>query len=215
LDCSNERLVTNYGVVSLRPLYELIESQPDVAHLNNRTQVARGYGRLAGRLASGIASVAGFYLWGYYEENGLWRNIYLGRAGSGKTSNLRARILEELRDERAALLSTVFNREEIWAHYRRNYSSMWHEYERHVERALRKVPSTHVVWVACPELTNMEIASVEYLLIERLNPTANIARPVSQHHLQSHTEEILIVLRAAIHAHRGDRFQVSTATVAE
>lgn len=200
----------NSGNVNLTPLYKLVRDKADINHLNGRTLVARQFSKLANVLATDVALEAGFYLWGYYEKNGLWRNIYLGKAGFGKTSNLRARIFEELRDERVAVLISFFTKEQIWQEGARVYAKMWHSYQTHAERALRKSGCTHIFWVSLPELSDLEVRNVEADLIEILNPSANISRPPPPDHLQHHTRDVLAALRVNIHTSRvrnGSRYQ--------
>ncbi len=203
------------GVVSLRDLYKHLDENRHRDHLDGRTPIARAYSHVAHRAIANVDPQRGFYLWGYYEPKGLWRNLYLGKAGFGKTTNLRARILEELRDERTALLRTLFTKEEIWTERAKIYVTMWHKYLMHEERAILKAGATHIVWVSAPDITDAEVREIESDLVETLNPSANLSRPVPPSHLQTRTKEVLACLRETIHENRSDKFQVILRDVAE
>lgn len=202
-------------MVSLRDLYTHLDENPHRDHLDCRSPIARAYSQVAQRAIATVSPERGFYLWGYYESRGLWRNLYLGKAGFGKTTNLRARILEELRDERMALLRTLFTKEAIWAASSRIYATMWHKYSMHGERAIRKAGATHIVWVSAPEITDAEVREIESDLIKTLNPSANVSRSVPPSRLQARTKEVLACLRETIHEHRSDRFKVILRDAAE
>ena len=51
---------------------------------------------------------------------------------------------------------------------------MWPVYEKRMARALNKKDSTHIAWVADPDLTDEAVEDIEADLIETLNPRANI-----------------------------------------
>jgi hypothetical protein len=82
------------------------------------------------------------------------------------------------------------------------------KYSKHVERAIRKAGATHIVWVSALDITDAEVREVESDLIETLNPTANLSRPVPPSRLQARTKEVLACIRETIHEHRSDGFQV-------
>jgi hypothetical protein len=68
------------------PLTELLDfaaQDKDGKCLHGNGPCGRDYGKLVTRLAQSIADLQGLYIWGYYESNGLWRTIYLGKAGLG------------------------------------------------------------------------------------------------------------------------------------
>jgi hypothetical protein len=114
----------NSGIVSLHPLCEHLKSNPDPKSLERRSPVRRLYTSLAAGICENIQPVQGFYLWGRYESNRLWRNIYLGKAAFGKTAQPWARILEELKDENACIWHAVFSEEELRKAGERNYPPM-------------------------------------------------------------------------------------------
>jgi hypothetical protein len=177
--------------------------------LKRVSPVRRRYGLIAKHLCAEIAPAQGFYLWGWYEANGLWRNIYLGKAGFGKTAHLRARILEELKDERACIWRAFVSEKTLTKAGMLNHPTMWNKYQSHMARALKKTGTTHIAWVADPDLRNSDVRDIESDLIETLNPRANVSRPVPPVTLQEHTKEVIAEFRSLIHAHRNDRFVVA------
>jgi len=199
------------GFTSLRPLYDFLRSNPDPKGLERGSPVRRGYGLTAKRICAEIAPAQGFYLWGRYENNGLWQNIYLGKAGFGKTAHLRARILEELKDERVCIWRAFVSEETLVKAGEKNHGTMWRIYQSHMTRSLKKTGTTHIAWVADPDhLEDAAVKNIESDLIETLNPRANISRPVPPVSLQKHTKEIIAEFRSLIHAHRDERFEVPT-----
>jgi hypothetical protein len=193
--------MVNSDIVSLTPLIEFASKDQTLGALGRITERERSaYGQITAHLVEGVADSKGFYLWGFYESQGLWRNKYLGKAGYGRISHLRARIREELNDERVVFWAS--RRQEAFEIGQKVFPEKWSEYRLHWERALRKAPSTHIVWVACAWLTDDAVTSVEADLIETLNPTANMQRPGPPSAFQGPTREIIGELRNQIHEHR-------------
>lgn len=196
------------GMLSLQPLYEFLKSEHNQAGMHGRSYEGRRYGKEAVSICRNIAATQGFYLWGRYEPNGLWRNIYLGKAGFGRTAHLRARIQEELKDERACIWRAFVSIRTMEAAGERNYPRKWHHYKKHMHRALKKKGATHIVWVADPHLANSQVQNIESDLIETLSPSANMSRPVPPVIIQEHTKTIIGEFRALIHTHRPERFLI-------
>ena len=88
------------GVIQLQTLVTYAQQNKD-CYVPPRSPEAklllRYYANECRKLTDIIAEARGVYLWGRYDKKGLWRNIYLGFAGEGKTACLRARFNEELR----------------------------------------------------------------------------------------------------------------------
>jgi hypothetical protein len=185
-----------------------LRSDLEFKGLDRGSPLRRQYGSVAAKICESIAPRQGFYLWGRYENNGLWQNIYLGKAGFGKTAHLQARILEELRDERSCLWRAFVEEEMLLKAGVKNHPKMWHKYQPQMTRALRKAGTTHIIWVADPNLKNSAVTNIESDLIETLNPLANIFHPIPPQTLQSHTKEIIAEFRSLIHGHRSERFQI-------
>jgi hypothetical protein len=195
-------------MVPLRPLYEFVRESANAEALNGRSPVGRQYSTRVTSLVKDVPEAQGFYLWGRYDARGLWRNIYLGKAGFVK-KGLRSRILEELRDERCCLWRVVMTSEELKEIGGRHYPSMWHKYSAHWERSFHKAGTTHIAWVSDPALSNTDVNKIELDLIETLNPTANLSRPTPPDSLQSQTAEVIQRLRTVIHDNR--KYRVSLA----
>jgi hypothetical protein len=85
---------------------------------------------------------------------------------------------------------------------------MWHQYEQHWERSFRKAGTTHIVWVTDSDLSNAAVANIESDLIETLNPSANVKRPIPPVSLQRHTREVIGHFRRAIHGERGRSYRL-------
>jgi hypothetical protein len=197
-------------IVSLRPLYEFIKSDPDHKGLKSGSPEHWRYGSKAAEICAGIAPQQGFYLWGRYEGNGLWQNIYLGKAGFGMTTHLRARILEELKDERACIWRAYVSEETLIEAGKKNHGAMWQAYQFQMARALKKTGSTYIAWVADPDnLESAAVNNIESDLIETLNPYANLSHPVPTKTSQEHTKRIIAEFRSVIHAHRNDGFVIA------
>lgn len=192
------------------PLTELLDSgaqDKGGKGLHGNSPCGRDYGKLVTRLAQSIADLQGLYIWGYYESNGLWRTIYLGKAGLGRTASLRARITEELKEERALIWRGKHSGlddealERLWpGHYPPSPGSK--ASENHVKRALSKAGSTHIIWVATPEIDNGHVARIEADLIETLNPSANVQRPAPTSGLQEMTVSVIQRFKAEMHRYR-------------
>jgi hypothetical protein len=136
----------NTGIISLHLLYEFLESNLHEVGFKVKSPTGRRYSAVAARVCETVAKAQGFYLWGRYNQNGLWRNIYLGKAGFGKTAHLRARLLEELKDESACLWRAFVSVAMLEEAGERNSSPrMWPLYRTHMSRALRKAGATHRV----------------------------------------------------------------------
>jgi hypothetical protein len=197
------------GVLCLKPLYEFVDKYREERENVNGVLVpsayrSRKYGKQCNFIVSPkekefarVPNEQGFYLWGFYNPQKFWINVYLGKAGKGKTANLNARLLEELKDERAF----------VW----RNFMASKDEvvgfdpkYPAEVKRALHKAGSTHIFWVSAPEadLKPENVEPVENDLIEAMNPTANRRRITPSANLQQQAGKFLNAFREMIHSER-------------
>ena len=185
------------GVIRLGALYDYAHENSE-CYLPPRSPDAKSrlrvYANHCRALTNQIPEKRGVYLWGRYDKKGLWMNIYLGFAGEGKTACLRARINEELRDEKSCVWADVIDERKIKAIGGKGHKARL--------RALRKAGATHIVWVATPGLENKDVHDVESDLIEALNPTANLSRPSPPYHLQMNSGKIFRMLRRIIHHNR-------------
>ena len=195
------------GVVSLRDLYGFARKHVanEEALRIERTVLGREYSKIVDGIVSPIPETEGFYLWGSYDDKGLWQNIYLGMAGYGATKSLKKRIREELKDERCAIWRLVHTHDDLMAIRDRihdgKYAAGW-------TRAMRKAGATHIAWVSAPNTPDESVRNVESDLIEALNPRANLSRPAPPDHLQENAAMIFAAFRKAIHSSRYERFPI-------
>lgn len=92
-------------ILSLSPLYDFVikhRSAGDDAWRLRVSRIGKEYCDICKEITEPIDEERGFYLWGRYDHKRSWHSIYLGMAGFKKDkTNLRRRIVEELKDERA------------------------------------------------------------------------------------------------------------------
>ncbi len=185
------------GVIILDDLYEFARRCP----LTRNDKTLREFGKLCKSCTDGIEESQGFYLWGRYTRQRLWKSIYLGKGGVGKEAdkkaNLKKRILEELKTERCIFWRVKHSDRYLLSLGKRLYRKFdW-------KRALRKTRATHIVWVSMPHLEKEnDIERVEADLIEALNPTANDQRPVPPSTWQQDTSAVFKEFRRHIHQAR-------------
>jgi hypothetical protein len=199
-------------ILSLQELYRFIKdhaSNPEALRLE-RTDLGRKYCRLCDQITNSIDETPGFYLWGRYGQKGGWQNIYLGKAGYGKTTNLKQRIREELKDERPSIWRAVLTENEVLAIGARIHPVMWEKrkYCEDWKRSMRKAGTTHIAWVPAPEIKSEDVTRIESDLIEALNPIANHVRPAPLSILQPDTTRILASFRSSVHAKRDSKFTI-------
>jgi len=193
------------GRITLDSLYEHARSDPEGGSIRGDSPIGRKYGKKASELVKTIPTDHGFYIWGKYEKNGLWRTIYLGKAGYGKTTSLQARICEELKDERAFIwvgLHLGLNKEDLMGLGQHYYPEKWHQYKNNFTRAFRKSGATHIIWAVTEGIRNSEVTKLEADLIETMNPVANRQRPTPVSDLQDKTIGIIRMFKHQIHEGR-------------
>lgn len=167
------------GMVPLEDLVEYVMStDPEGYSLRGDSHAGRTYGKLAKEATAQVADDAGIYRWGTYRPSGEWVDIYVGKAFRTPKGNLRARLLEELKDEKHFLWRSVHSEEKLLHIGEQNYSPMWFRYHNHWKLALKKTGATHIAWVATPELDAKQVDNLENELINFLSPSANQKRPV-------------------------------------
>jgi hypothetical protein len=167
-------------VIPLKKLYEFIyEHKREYEQgLDLNTRLGKEYSKCCKKLTKDIPETQGIYIWGCYDK-GKWRTIYVGQAGRGKTSNLRARILEELKDERCCLWRAVCSEKKLYEIGPRVHPKNPRRWEEKIKsewnRALRKAGTTHIVW-SQTDVGNKDVRKIEAVLIEEFDPEANKAR---------------------------------------
>ena len=98
------------GHLNLFDVYRFVAAHP--AFVSGKNGDMGEYTKLVNKIVESIPNnTPGWYLWGNFNDTGFWHTVYLGKAGNKKTSSLRARIKEELLDERAAFWATVYGSE--------------------------------------------------------------------------------------------------------
>jgi len=114
---------------------------------------------------------------GFLQPQRFWVNVYIGKAGLRKTASLQDRLYKELTAERACIWREAFSsKDKLLEVGERTHPNMWGKYRKHWERALRKAGSTHIFWVATPDVPEENVEFVENDLIEAMNPTGNSRR---------------------------------------
>jgi hypothetical protein len=198
------------GMVRLESLYkfvrEYVEQHPDridAYSIERSSKHGKVYRDKNAQILEKVPDEQGFYLWGFYNPSRFWINVYSGKAGKGKTASLRARLLEELKDERACIWREVNpDNATLLGIGKRTHPQMWHKYEKDWKRTLGKAGSTHIFWVAAPplDLEPDNVESFENDLIEVMNPTGNRRRIMPAPALQQKAANILNAFRDMIHS---------------
>jgi len=192
-------------IISLKSLYEYAKKDTSGISLHGKSKDGKAYKEQAKALVGSVKEEPGFYLWGYFEKNGRWVNIYIGKAGDGPKTSLRARLLEELGDERMFLWANYIDENELLAKCKSYYPQKWLAYEPQWKRAIQKSGSTHIVWVATPSLKDSSIRQIEADIIETMNPVANNQRPRPESEFQEDTFQIIKNFKHHIHRYRGKK----------
>jgi hypothetical protein len=171
--------------------------------LNPKEELGKEYYERCEELTRHIAEVQGIYVWGTFECK-YWSSIYLGKAGLGRTKKLlRARITEELKDERCFLWRHILSKDDLFCagpKVHRGGQENWDEYIRKAwERSAKKATTTHIIFAETKALDNDEVREVEAELIEALNPKANVSKPVPPSHVIKEATRIFLRFRRTIH----------------
>jgi hypothetical protein len=198
-----ERLLS-HNVLHLKSLYDFVRDHRKTGDDGLRLEgsaYGQEYSHLCKVITGNVDEVAGFYVWGRYDRKRYWHSIYLGKAGYKKDKkNLRKRILEELKDERAFVWRYIYDEAEVLAICRRIHDGRYTW-----KRPLLKAGATEIIWVPAPKLSDSEILMVEADLIEALSPSANLLRPIPVRHVQSHATTVFAQLREIIHKNRPEK----------
>lgn len=199
----NERSLSR-NILHLDSLYEFVHDHRKAGDDGLRLEgsaYGKEYSHLCKVITQHVDEVAGFYVWGRYDRKRYWRSIYLGKAGYKKDkTNLRKRILEELKDERAFVWRYVYDEAEVLAICHRIHDGRYTW-----KRPLLKTGTTEIIWVPAPKLSDSEILMVEADLIEGLSPSANLVRPTPVRLVQRHPTTVFERLREIIHENRPEK----------
>lgn len=180
------------GHINIFPIYQFIAEHPNLVSAKNNDM--RGYTALINKIVSGIPNDRpGWYLWGKFNNIGYWETIYLGKAGNNKTSSLRARLKEELLDERTAFWGTVFGVEPTVKQFRKIFGDKYGDHNR----AYRKSGTHFIVWVSAALISEGEVKTEEHTLIALYRPASNIQRVSYPPHTQ-YTDQVLRAIDSEI-----------------
>lgn len=190
--------------ISLRCLYEFIRKRKDehLHALNLETPLGGKYSALCDTLTAAIPELQGIYIWGAFDSKKYWKSLYLGKAGLGRSKKLlRARIREELKDERCSLWRYVLSKGQLLeVGPRVHHPGQWDRYIKNAWlRSLRKGGATHIVWAPARGLDNRQVRNLEAELIEAFNPEANRQRPIPPNEVLVEASRIFMHLRHTIH----------------
>ncbi|MFC1513597.1 hypothetical protein ACFL5P_01175 [candidate division KSB1 bacterium] len=160
------------GIISLDILYNFVKVKNDkgeyreIPHRTKDKEVYIPYRELVEKIVSSIPEDPGWYAW---FKKGTSKPNYIGVSSKGKTSDLKARIFEELKEEYVAFWFTVDEdcAEVLTQKYNRKYSQ---------KRAQKKSGSDAIIWVSYPEALSGKrgiLDVVEQKLINEFDPDAN------------------------------------------
>lgn len=168
--------MTNGGMISLSPLYDFVDENTKKsleAMTLFRSKLGGKYSKLCQKVTEPVDPTSGFYVWGYYDAHLYWHSTYVGKGGfRQRGTNLRKRILEELKDERGFVWRAAYDEEKI-----QKMANEIHNRNYQFKRPFLKAGSTRIMWFPALDLQNSDILQVESDLIEALNPRANLMRP--------------------------------------
>ncbi len=158
------------GHIDLFDIYKFVATHP--AFVSGKNGDMGEYTTLVNTVVESIPKdTPGWYLWGNFNDTGFWHTVYLGKAGNKKTSSLRARIKEELLDERAAFWATVYGSEPTERQFQKIFKNKYGP----GTRSYRKSGCHFIVWVAA-SVTEQEVKEEETVLISAYRPAINIHR---------------------------------------
>jgi hypothetical protein len=177
------------GHFNLFPLFEFVAQHPALPPFAEKGEKRKSnsYAKAIVKLLGDahIPQKGGWYVWGKFNESGFFEPLYVGKASSGKTSNLFIRLRDELREECAAIFATVYGKDAIADAAKRLYKGQAKKTGKDyygtgdgVRRSLRKTGAHFVMWTVAPGwMTNKDISRVESVIINIFRPSCNMKRP--------------------------------------
>jgi hypothetical protein len=172
------------GHLNLFDIYRFVAVHPKFVSGKNGDM--GDYTKLINMIVESIPIQPGWYLWGRFNDVGFWETVYLGKAGNKKTSSLKARIREEMLDERAAFWATVYGSEPTERQFQKIYKNKYGP----GTRSYRKRNIHFIVWASATPTTEEEIKTEESVLITLYRPAVNIQRVTYPPHT-TNTEQVL------------------------
>lgn len=194
------------GSLPILQLSEFAKHDHSGTALYNRSKLGLEYGRKVMDLCYSVPVIHGFYVFGFFDDDSLWKSVYVGKAGKGKTASLRDRLIKELKVERFFLwYQENMNHDDEIDRIKKliiNSGDYWNldnvKTIKHIERSMKKAFATHVIWAATPNLSNDLVRDVEAELIKDFNPKGNIQRPASSHEIPKFTSDVIEEIRRHI-----------------
>lgn len=159
----------NTGHFDLFKIYSVVANNPKF--LFGREEL-KTYSATVNDIIENVPKKAGLYLWGRFNDVGWWETIYLGKAGNKKTSSLKARLREELMDERALFWATIFGIEPTEKQFQKITKN---KYGSGI-RTYRKKNVHFIIWASIDDASEEEIKKEEDILIDIYRPTQNTQR---------------------------------------
>jgi hypothetical protein len=192
--------------ISLRCLYAFAKHHQREYEeaLNPKEDLGKQYYELCNRLTKNIPEVQGIYVWGRFDGRRYWDSIYLGKAGLGKSKELlRARITEELKDERCFVWRYILSKNDLFGAGPKVHRGGQEKWDRYIhkawERSVKKERTTHIIFAQTRVRDNDSVRKVEAELIEALKPEVNVLRPVPPKQVIKEAARIFSHFRQTIH----------------
>ena len=159
------------GNFSLFPIFDFAAHNPTIPSYKSKP-VQSAYAKLLKATVADVPALPGWYLWGKFNDMGSWATTYLGKAGRQKTSSLRTRMYDELREDCIAFWAELYGRE---AMFRASHDIYDGKYDRQSRLSLNKLGTRYVIWVSVRDaISEEEIKRQEILLMKVWEPTHNI-----------------------------------------
>lgn len=198
------------GCLVLDDIYDFVRADPGCQSFQRGSRMRRAYRVLVDDLTSTIAEEQGVYVWGNYDPQGSWESTYVGVSVMGKTSHLRARINEDLKDWQGCFWRALLSSEQLlqksidfgWERYNGRDNSGHH---RLMAKAGAHYGTSHVIWVSTEALSKSQIAYVKAAFMDVLKPTANIVQPVTVRGNRDLLTDAMAHITRQVDVHRTNR----------
>ncbi|MGH3967686.1 MAG: hypothetical protein ACRDTV_06095, partial [Mycobacterium sp.] len=99
-----------------------------------------------------MPELPGWYLWGkLLSDADSWETMYVGKAGKQKTSSLRTRMYDELREDCLIFWAELYGSEPMLRASSAIYNG---KYDTQPRRALNKFGARFVIWISVEDAIN-------------------------------------------------------------
>ena len=126
------------NIIDLQPLYDFAWNDRAGEALLLTSEEGRQFSKTVDKCLAGVSEQQGFYMWGHYDLAERWVNLYIGKAGPGKTAHLKNRIMKELKADRCIFWEPILPERLLMEHCRRSYPKNGESYALLWERALKR-----------------------------------------------------------------------------